>query len=926
MAAVDSHTPLEKFLLFHTLHPFDNEIPSFPTVSETLKSSTVFPSKASSDESRLKPEALQELYLRLVKEEAKLELHGNASSTKAGDTATQHETPPSPHMANVTDVIQHKNLLPRILDRLYFQYRDHAIKAIEDEERNIRQLRKEIDEIRRTEREVPTRKSSINTLLRHDTVEDRPSSRDSLSQTPLPPNGTAKTVSTPNEEQAQAAPQKDVSPPAMPTIPSSVAETQPTVTTAPSQPDIQDTLSIPTPPSTQTKTQNYPTTSPQLGRPSIPSDPSRQNLALSQSPRPNQGPYTGPERASGSPIILPPPAGMQHSGSPPGPLEPLTDMAAHRPRPTPPSQRPTQPASQHPPPPQPPPAQFAQHSYMPQPYPYFDGRSQYPYQPYPQTSTPKYQNHPGYPPYQTPVQNPGHVPPYANASAYQTPLHFPQYSNYGQTSYYPQTPRQGPFNPPSYPASAQQTPTATASGKPRPPKPSPIITSASSTRYKGIDYSAFKPQPSPTRPGPDEISPISDRAPSLPADESGLQEKDASSSRTRTRAKPSKGAKAPRSQPAERASTRSQSFASPVAEPRAVKHEPATPAVSTAAETDTADETGGVRKSTRPRRNTLRGLEAAEESTRTAPSTKRKRANTNEEVSVTPIAGLTHASPPSSSASLTPATPAPALPLGGGAGAGLMQTRSGYVLGSRNLPRTSQTLMNDISSHKLAGLFARPLTEREAPGYKELIYRPQDLKSIKSAIVAGSRALGSATATSAGAADGGGASVHVPISADVMPPRGIVNSAQLEKELMRVFANAVMFNPDPKRGLGPVLSQKSKGNERHVPPEQRTEGQQDVVDAEGEENEAAEEQDDEDEEGGVVADAREMFEAVDAALAHWRQAERAGDDLTMGIAGRSGSVKAKEKENDDVDELAGDVRGETENTSPARVVGKRRKR
>ena len=274
-----------------------------------------------------------------------------------------------------------------------------------------------------------------------------------------------------------------------------------------------------------------------------------------------------------------------------------------------------------------------------------------------------------------------------------------------------------------------------------------------------------------------------------------------------------------------------------------------------------------------------------------------------------------------------------------------MQTRSGYVLGTRNLARTSQTLMNDISSHKLAGLFARPLTEREAPGYKELIYRPQDLKSIKGAIVAGSRALGSATATSASAADsgGGGASVHVPISADVIPPRGIVNSAQLEKELMRVFANAVMFNPDPQRGLGPVLMQKKGGrkDERHVPPEQRTEEQQDVAEAqEGGEGEGARpEQDeaDEEEEGGVVADAREMFEAVDAAMAQWKQAERAGEDLTMGIAGRSGSVKAKDNNNnnnsnnDDVDELAADTverkaRAETENTSPTRVVGKRRKR
>src|SRR5207248_6276649 len=45
----------------------------------------------------------------------------------------------------------------------------------------------------------------------------------------------------------------------------------------------------------------------------------------------------------------------------------------------------------------------------------------------------------------------------------------------------------------------------------------------------------------------------------------------------------------------------------------------------------------------------------------------------------------------------------------------------------------------------------------------------------------------------------------LPISSDLVPPKGIVNSAQLEKELMRMFANAVMFNPDPSHGLGPFF-------------------------------------------------------------------------------------------------------------------------
>lgn len=81
-----------------------------------------------------------------------------------------------------------------------------------------------------------------------------------------------------------------------------------------------------------------------------------------------------------------------------------------------------------------------------------------------------------------------------------------------------------------------------------------------------------------------------------------------------------------------------------------------------------------------------------------------------------------------------------------------------------------------------------------------MIRRPQNLKSIRSAIVAGGRAVNAATAESTAVAptssprDAGG-NVLLPVSEDLIPPKGIVNSAQLEKEVMRMLTNAVMFNP-----------------------------------------------------------------------------------------------------------------------------------
>lgn len=220
-------------------------------------------------------------------------------------------------------------------------------------------------------------------------------------------------------------------------------------------------------------------------------------------------------------------------------------------------------------------------------------------------------------------------------------------------------------------------------------------------------------------------------------------------------------------------------------------------------------------------------------------------------------------------------------------------SRPNHVFGSRNFPRTSATIMNDISGHKLASMFAKPITDREAPGYKDLIFRPQDLKSIKSAIVVGSKSLVSAAdcagvASASGevgspAAQPGGGTPNaksvgawVPATTDVLPPKGIVNSAQLEKELMRMFANAVMFNPDPKRGFGPAFRTRGGSGDGEDEDEDREE------DKGGKEVE--------EDEGGVVKDTREMYEAVERSVADWRAAERAVEDFGMGVSGGGGGV------------------------------------
>jgi hypothetical protein len=139
--------------------------------------------------------------------------------------------------------------------------------------------------------------------------------------------------------------------------------------------------------------------------------------------------------------------------------------------------------------------------------------------------------------------------------------------------------------------------------------------------------------------------------------------------------------------------------------------------------------------------------------------------------------------------------------------------------------------MNDISSHKHASTFTTAVKPKNAEGYYEIIKRPTDLKSIQKAIAAGAKMVAAAATTdtpAGGSPSGGGGIVQLPLSEDVIPPKAIVNGEQLENELMRMFVNAVMFNPG---------------------------------------------------EDGVVEDAREMFESVQQSVSNWRSAERSSGRL-----------------------------------------------
>ncbi|CAJ2511771.1 Uu.00g073960.m01.CDS01 [Anthostomella pinea] len=213
-------------------------------------------------------------------------------------------------------------------------------------------------------------------------------------------------------------------------------------------------------------------------------------------------------------------------------------------------------------------------------------------------------------------------------------------------------------------------------------------------------------------------------------------------------------------------------------------------------------------------------------------------------------------------------------------------TSATHVEWTRAFHKISMTALDQIIGHRHANMFAHPIKPRTAPGYYEIVLRPQDLKGIQKAITAGSKAASAAVA-SMPAADVNAAAVWLPISVDLVPPRGIINIAQLERELVHMFANAIMYNPDPLRGLGPSFLKSYRSNSN----------------ADGEDTRGYEV-----DENGVVKDTRNMFAEVDKLLGDLRNEVVPRAHVTAGSRSMSVAGGEQSTAEDEADEQAGDAK------------------
>ncbi|KAM0236601.1 hypothetical protein ACHAP5_009332 [Fusarium lateritium] len=170
------------------------------------------------------------------------------------------------------------------------------------------------------------------------------------------------------------------------------------------------------------------------------------------------------------------------------------------------------------------------------------------------------------------------------------------------------------------------------------------------------------------------------------------------------------------------------------------------------------------------------------------------------------------------------------------------------VLWTRGFTKVSSSALDQISSHRDANMFATRLREKDAPNYRQIVLQPQDITSIRSAIKHGNKAAVQSAASLPGG-DPGTAHVWLPISDELVPPKGIINSAQLERELVHMFCNAIMYNADPDRGPGPAFMKRTQEEE------------EEIVGYRLDEN-------------GVVKNTRSMFVEVEKLLGDLRSAEK----------------------------------------------------
>ena len=837
--SVSAYTTLESLLLFQCLHAYGLERNVFSKISDQLKKNADIVAHRSFQSGRLSPDALRNFYLERLRREIEYEQSDNDGDTNGdtngnGDSATnpRKRKKASPALPTVTESLQHQHLIPKLVNKLYASFRREVVEQIRAEEERYEKLQREIQSIERGEwdEQLLERANGRPPVARSPTL---PRKSPHLPQKPLPQpaspqlaqngaresaplqDGTPQHATESTRAQVQQNGQTAVSlqKQQQPSLdPRQTTTPQPLASASP-QPHIAQPLAPPPPRYQQPAgpPYNHP---PHPASPYQP--PTPQNIVHQPGPhhRPphSQSPVLGPPGHHQTPPVQPYGTnGLPAYGPPPSTPSQYTPGHQRFPQPPPGPQSPGMLAQQRP-----------QYAYAPQ--------QAYPH-PAPQYAPPPPQAGFMLHTFQVAPQDPSRVHPHAAAT--------PQYP---QVS----TPVGNRQQPPSSRANAY-TP---GTGRPGPPSMHPLVTqvrqsfstptnnhsplsvvgtpvSAKTMWKKTLGTSTPVSSSRPVRPA---IEPIDDFVPHVTPNPSPAKPKSQRKSKAKGKGKEkdtedditAKSAPAPETpsepqpdDPVAEPETRSGRSRRKVVPKRprpgslassraggSVRDRSRSQSILSHTETVAADNESQAGHRIKSERGT--SVDAVDEESVDTPAqmTTRRGAASRRKRTAREASLDKHEDQYS-----TPGPPR-------------------TIVAPRNFAKACSALMNDIQSHKHASTFSSAVRAKDAVGYYDIIKRPTDLKSIQKAISVGAKQVAAAASdTPIGSPGGAGGIVELPVISDNMPPKSVVNAAQLEKELMRMFVNAVMFNPG---------------------------------------------------EDGVVEDAREMFETVQHKVSSWRNVERSG--------------------------------------------------
>ena len=869
------YTLLESLYLFREIFTLGFQAPAFEQISDRLTNNKLIKNGSTYDARRLTPDGLQELFLHLLWEELRTESEAaQASQPQDADLSPaakkrKLQPPPVPTLKDVRH--HHLENIVAIANRLEEDYRDQAIRSIQEEEARFDRLQAEIAELENEERQAKEKTSGgINlqnglvaaTNLPNGTTANgsRPSSGPSTQGGPK--NGN---ISPQQPASSRAGPaalgtatgQQVARSPRLTQVPALASSTKPPEAAAlpNSAPVLQAPRGVaPFPPRSVSPAAHPPAVHPPVAqgaqRPDAsarPKQPAPSQPSQAQSPLqsqlswqpPYQPPRHGAQQPGHRPIQPSPPGAQRNTGLPVQQRELASEHAPQLP------QQDTQ---------QPPLPEAAQITGQPA-----------------LLSTPsKAGGHHASDPAKT---QPPQTSPVPELSGRQAAIHHQpsrdSHPQHAQTQLKPALPYG------SYPQKAPIPPTGSRPGWNDPNTPARQSVLAGFTG--GGSGTKWKSNPTPSTPKPsaslasgliqspavEPLSPMLNftKAPSSPQPlTKKTSPKQPQSSDVAAPHPPKRRGRPPRNtQPPLGSSSPTQipkELATPTKEVLQEK-----PANDPAAETK-LEKVAKVEKiengGSTPRPPTEAGDTTADESVvgkrQRSGLAKRKRRDS----SPTPMSTPAQTAAMSSLAGMPPIPP-------------------NEVFWTRAFNKVSGSAMEQIVHHRSANMFAHPIRERDAPGYSKVILRPQDLKSIRAAITHGNKTASQAAANLPDG-DPGTSSVRLPISEELVPPKGIINSSQLDRELAHMFSNAIMYNPDPFHGPGSAFLRQDDVEDG------------DAGDGASGENVLGYKVD----EFGVVKDARAMFVEVEKMVSELRSAEiqRSRPALATGTSTRHASVAA----------------------------------